>query len=361
MELVAPLLPELEEMRADIEAMLTSRWLTNRGVFVRRLEERVAKATGFAHAVSVANGTLGLMTAIRTLGWSGEVILPSFTFPATAHAVCWAGCEPVLADVVEDTFTLDPESVARLVGERTAGVLPVDIFGVPAPLEELSSVAGGAPLLCDAAHAFGVPVRERGVARAHVYSLHATKAVVAGEGGIIATDDLDLAERARRIANFGFEPGADCSGIGLNAKMPELSAILAFHQLDLLDEVLTGHRCWDAAYREALVDVPGLGFQRLPDEASCSRQFVPILVDPARFGRSADEVHAALLEDGIATRRYFAPAIHQLSCYAGRLRCDDLSRTEALTRRVLCLPVHPGRPASVASGIAERIRGMARG
>lgn len=355
-ELVAPLLPDAEELREDIAAMLESKWLSNNGAFVRRLEGRIAEATGFHHAVTTANGTLGLMVAIRALGWRGEVILPSFTFAATAHAVSWAGCTPVLADIDKATFTLDPGSVARLLGKNTAGILPVDIFGVPAPLAELADVAGSVPILSDSAHAFGVEITEPDLARAHVYSLHATKTAVAGEGGAVATDDPELAERARRLANFGFDGAADSDAIGLNAKMPELSAILAFHQLKRLDAMLSGQRRWDAAYRECLSDVEGLAFQKLPQGGN--RQFVPILIDPAAFGRSRDEVRSGLAEHSIVSRPYFQPPVHRLSCYAGKLRCDDLSRTEELASRILCLPVHPGEPVAKAREIAGLVRSL---
>ena len=352
-ELVAPLLPDLEELREDIEAMLESKWLSNNGAFVRRLEGRIAEATGFGHAVTTANGTLGLMVAIRALGWKGEVILPSFTFAATAHAVSWAGCTPVLADVDAASFTIDPGSVARLLGPDTAGILPVDIFGVPAPLEKLAEVAGSVPILCDSAHAFGAEIAERNIARAHVYSLHATKTAVAGEGGAIATNDQQLAARARRLANFGF----DSDAVGLNAKMPELSAILAFHQLKRLDAMLSGQRRWDAAYRECLADVEGISFQKL--HQGCNRQFIPIVIDPTAFGRSRDDLRAALSGHSIVSRPYFWPPIHRLACYAGKLRRDDLSRTEQLASRVLCLPVHPGEPAELAGDIAGLIRSLA--
>jgi len=357
-ELVAPLLPDLEEMREDIEAMLESKWLSNNGAFVRRLEGRIAEATGFGHAVTTANGTLGLMVAIRALGWKGEVIVPSFTFAATAHAVCWAGCTPVLADIDAATFTIDPGSVARLLGKNTAGIIPVDIFGVPAPLTELADAAGSSvPILCDSAHAFGVETGTPDIARAQVYSLHATKTAVAGEGGAIATNDQELAARARRLANFGFNGDADSDAIGLNAKMPELSAIFAFHQLKRLDAMLSGQRRWDAAYRECLAGVEGIAFQKLPQ--GCNRQFVPIVIDPAAFGRSRDDVRAALAENSIVSRPYFWPPIHRLACYAGKLRCDDLSRTEELASRVLCLPVHPGEPVAMATEIGGLIRSQA--
>ena len=152
-ELVEPLMPPVERLVPDIEAALRSRWLTN-GPFVRRLEEALGRELDVRHLVAVASGTAGLMVALRALGWQGEVIAASFGFAGTAHAIRWAGCEPVFAEVDRETFALDPASVTRMVTERTAGVLVTDAYGVPADIDSLADSAG-VPILADGAHALG--------------------------------------------------------------------------------------------------------------------------------------------------------------------------------------------------------------
>lgn len=358
-ELVAPLLPEAEDLLPDIRAALEARWLTE-GQFVRRMELRMADVVVGRHVVAVASATAGLMVALRALGWRGEVITPAFNFAGTAHAIEWCGCEPVLAEVDRDIFAIDPASVARLMGPNTAGVVTVDPYGVPADLDSLGAAADGLPILADAAHSLGSRPTFRRHPDARVYSLHPTKTVVAGEGGLVTTDEGDLAERVRRIKNFGFGRGQDAEAIGLNAKMPELSAILAFHQVDLLARTIEGRAEWDSAYRAALADVPGIRFQRIPDPSSTNHQYTPVVIEREAFGRTRDEVAAALLERNVVTRPYFSPPIHLMRAYRGRLRTDDLRWTEELSASVLCLPVHPGEPPSLAEDIAAMIRSMRR-
>jgi dTDP-4-amino-4,6-dideoxygalactose transaminase len=358
-ELVAPLLPDVESLVPDMRAALEARWLTE-GQFVRRLELRMTEVVGDRHVVAVGNATAGLMVGLRALGWQGEVITPAFGFAGTAHAIVWSGCEPVLAEVDRDTFALDPASVARLKGPRTAGVLPVDPYGVPANLDALGEATGDVPILVDSAHSLGSTPSFHLRPDLRVFSLHPTKTIVAGEGGLVTTDDADLADRVRRIKNFGFGRGQDAEAVGLNAKLPELSAILAFHQVDLLERTIAGRRDWDRAYRAALADVSGIAFQRIPEPSATNHQYTAVRIDRDAFGRSRDEVAAALLERNVATRPYFSPPIHLMAAYRGRLRTDDLRWTEELSASVLCLPVHPGESPALAEEIAGMIRSLRR-
>jgi dTDP-4-amino-4,6-dideoxyglucose len=358
-ELVSPLLPDLERILPDIREALASKWLTHDGPFVRRLELTLSDVLDIPHVEAVSSGTAGLMVALRGLMWRGEVITPSFGFAGTAHAIAWAGGTPVFAEVDRDSFTLDPSSAERLVGPATVGVLPVDAFGVPADVAAIRR-ATGLPVLIDAAHALGSGTAARTEAATKVYSLHPTKTLVAGEGGLVATTDGVLADRVRRLRNFGFGDDQNASAIGLNAKLPELSAILAFHQIELLPRTIAGRQAWDSAYRQALAEVPGIRFQALPPASTVNYQYTPIVVDPAAFGRSRDELAEGLQHRNIVTRAYFSPPIHLMDAYRGRLRSDDLSWTEELSSSVLCLPVHPGKPPELAMDIADVIASLRR-
>jgi len=360
-ELVSPVLPRADDLLPEIEEALATKRLSNNGPFVQRLERAMEEVLGVPDAVATSSCTLGLIVAMRALGWRGEVISPSFSFPASAHAITWAGCTPVLAEVDPDTWLLDSESVARLVGPATAGILAVDLFGLPVDLAALRAAAGSVPILVDAAHSFGSTRAEAAPPDAAVYSLHATKTIAAGEGGLVCVTQAEPAARVRRLINFGFEHESyDCGEVGTNAKLPELSAILAYHQIDGAPSVTEGRRRWDAAYRAALGDVRGIRFQALPENRRSNHEFSVIGIDAERFGRSRDEVLAALLEQGIVAKPYFSPPIHAMRCYVGKLRCDDLRITEALSNAALCLPVHPDEPASAATAVADQIRSLAR-
>ncbi len=210
-----------------VQGALDRRWLSNDGPLVREFESRIAAYLGVKHCVAITNGTIALEIAIRALGMTGEVIVPSFTFVATAHALHWQGLTPVFADIDPDTHCLDPESVRRLITPRTTGIIAVHLWGRPAPVAELEAIAAefGLALLFDAAHAFGVSVGEHMVGsfgRAEVLSFHATKFFNSLEGGAIVTDDDDVAHRARLMRNFGFAGEDTVVSDGTNGKLNEI-------------------------------------------------------------------------------------------------------------------------------------------
>ena len=205
-----PNLGDRGRLLARFENVLDRRWLTNDGLYVQALEHQIAEYLGVQHCVAVCSATIGLQIAIRALGLTGEVIVPSFTFPATAHALAWQGIAPAFCDVDPVTHNIDPGTVERLIGPRTTGILAVHLWGNPCDVDALTEIAErrGLELLFDAAHAFGCSYRGRMIGNfghAEVFSFHATKFVSAGEGGAIVTNDDELANKMRRLRNFGLE------------------------------------------------------------------------------------------------------------------------------------------------------------
>lgn len=192
-----------------VQGALDRRWLSNDGPLVREFEEKVADYLGVKHCVAIANGTIALEILAKAAGLTGKVIVPSWTFVATVHALQWLGLTPVFADVDPETHCLGPESARSKITERTSGILAVHLWGRAAPVVELEQLATeqGLTLLYDAAHAFGVAVGDRMVGTfgdAEILSFHATKFFNALEGGAIVTNDDAIAERARLARNFGF-------------------------------------------------------------------------------------------------------------------------------------------------------------
>ena len=278
-------------MARDVEAIVRSGLLTN-GPFVRRLEVRAAAYLGVRHCVAVACCTAGLMLVLRVAELTGEVIVPSFTFAATAHAVDWNGLRPVFADVDPDTLTLAPASVERGIGLRTSAILATHVYGTPCDVEGLAALAEehGLRLFFDAAHAFGSRHRGRmvgGFGDAEVFSLSPTKVLVAAEGGIIATDDDLLAERCRIGRDYGNPGDYDCRFIGLNARMSELHAAVALASFEDLEERLRERTRLADAYRSALGSVPGVSFPIVPDGDRSTYKDLTVLIDPESFGGSS--------------------------------------------------------------------------
>jgi dTDP-4-amino-4,6-dideoxygalactose transaminase len=328
-----------------LEAILDARWLTNDGRFVQEFERRVADRLEVEHCVAVSSGTVGLQIASRALELSGEVIVPSFTFIATAHALWWQGIEPVFCDVDPDTWTLDPTCVERLVGARTTAVLGVHLWGGACDIDGLSEVAGrrGLGLLFDAAHAFGCSYRGRtigGFGDAEVLSFHATKVLNTFEGGAVVTNDSRIAERCRLLRNYGFVGNEEVISLGINGKMPEIAAAMGLTSLEWLPEFVASNRRKYDLYRDDLEDVPGVAL-RVPAPAEDSNlHYVVVEVAEEEIGLSRDELLRVLEADNVFARRYFYPGAHRMEPYRSLYpeARGRLPHTERILRRVLSLP-----------------------
>ena len=246
-----------------VEAMLARRWFTNDGPYVVELEERIARKVGVKHCVLVSSGTTALCLLASAARLEGEVIVPSFTFVATAHALEWMGVVPVFCDIDLETWNLDAAACEEAIGPRTRAILGVHVFGRPCDTAALGEVAerNGLPLFFDAAHAFGCTHRGREVGSfgaAEVFSFHATKAFHTFEGGAVTTNRDDLAAAIRLLRNFGFRGLDDVSALGINGKMPEVCAAMGLSNLGEFEATVAANRATFEAYREELAEVPGL-------------------------------------------------------------------------------------------------------
>lgn len=355
-----PSIADPDAVARDVEAIVRSGLLTN-GPFVRRLEARAAEYLGVRHCVAVSSCTAGLMLVLRAAELTGEVIVPSFTFAATAHAVDWNGLRPVFADVDPDTLTLSPASVEGTVGMRTSAILATHVYGTPCDVEGLAAVADefGLRLLFDAAHAFGSRHAGRmvgGFGDAEVFSLSPSKVLVAAEGGIIATDDDLLAERCRIGRDYGNPGDYDCRFVGLNARMSELHAATALASFEDLEERLEERNRLATAYQAALGSIPGLSFPVVRDGDRSTYKDLTVMIDPARFGAPTRPVAEALGAEGIDSRRYYDPPVHRMRAYRSRGRvAGDLPVTAWAAEHVLSLPLWTGMTNAQVSGVAEAI------
>jgi len=339
------------------------RWLTNAGPAVKELETRLAAFLGVKHCVAICNGTVALELAIRALDLAGEVIVPSATFVATAHALQWQKIAPVFCDVDPRTHNIDPAAAAALITPRTTGIIGVHLWGRPCDVDALQSLADerGLALLFDAAHAFGCTHRGRsigGFGRATVFSFHATKVFNTFEGGAIATDDDALAAKLRLMKNFGFSGYDNVVSIGVNVKMPEVCAAMGLVNLEDLDSFIGANRRNYGVYREALAGAPGLSVAVYDERERCNFHYVVVEVDEARAGISRDEIVRALHAENVLARRYFHPGCHRMAPYAtsypeARLR---LPHTERLLSGVMSLPNGTAVAADVALRVAELVR-----
>lgn len=347
---------------ARLNDILDRRWLTNRGDYVIELEQRLAQLAGVRNCVLVANGTVGLELLIRALGLRGEVIVPSFTFVATAHALQWQEITPVFADIDADTHCLDPRSVESLITPRTSGIIGVHIWGRPCAIDELTAIAAGRnlKLIFDAAHAFACSHGARMIGsfgEAEVFSFHATKVMNTFEGGAIVTDDDDLAEKLRLMQNFGFSGYDRVIHIGINGKMTEVCAAMGLTNLESLDETIACNRANYQAYERVLADIPGLRLTKYDERLRNNYQYVVVTVeDDAALGR--DQLVEVLHAENVIARRYFFPGVHRMEPYRSCFPHADLLLpvTEALCRRVMVLPTGTAVSAQDIACIGKLIR-----
>jgi dTDP-4-amino-4,6-dideoxygalactose transaminase len=307
------------------------------------------------------------MLVERALGLRGEVIVPSFTFCATAHSLLWNGLRPVFVDCDPHTLNAGPEQIERAITPRTSAILGVHIFGLPAPVKELRDLADRRHLrlLFDGAHGFGSRVGATKVAAwgdATVFSLSPTKPLVAGEGGLIATDDSDLAARLRQTRNYGKSADNDCEQLGLNARMTELQAVLALAGLPHVERGIDRRNYLAGRYESFLGATRGLRMQHSSFACRNSRKDFAIVIDEARFGMSRNALEQQLARDNVETRRYFDPPLHKQKLYRSfhAPNSQSLPVTEKVSAGVLCLPLHAGLPEETVVRIAERIASLQR-
>ncbi|MFF1635245.1 DegT/DnrJ/EryC1/StrS family aminotransferase [Leifsonia sp. NPDC058248] len=349
-----------------VDQMFERRWLSNDGPLVQDFEQRIADFAGVKHCVAMSNGTAALEIAIRALGLSGEVIVPSYTFVATAHALQWQGITPVFADIDPLTHNLDPESVRRMITPRTTGIIGVHLWGRPAPVRELQEIADehGLQLMFDAAHAFATTLggkRIGGFGRAEIFSFHATKFFNTFEGGAVVTDDDEIAAAARLMRNFGFAGHDNVVSDGTNAKMTEVCAAMGLTNLAGVDAVIeTNHRNY-TAYQDALSGIPGVRLTQYDEAEECNFQYITVEVDDGPVSR--DEIVAALISKNVLARKYFWPGCHRMQPYrdlypdAGAL----LPNTEKVAARVIVLPTGTAVDEDAVASISEMIRVLTGG
>lgn len=343
-----------------LRAVFGRNWFTNGGPEEGEFQARVARRTQARHCVATTNATVALQIVARALGWRGEVIVPAFTFVATANALAWIGLEPVFCDVDPATQNIDPAQAERLITRRTAGMLAVHLWGRPCDVAALQAIADrhGVDLVFDAAQAWGCTIGATPIGtfgRAEVFSFHATKWVQAFEGGAIATNDADLARRCEAMKHFGFTGHDQTDTIGTNGTMTEVAAAMGSVSIEGEGAILERNRANYAAYAEGLDGIRGVRLLAPPPDGRWHYHYVILDVDEnAPLDR--DQLHRVLWGENILARRYFHPGCHRLEPYRAAWAGTTLPVTERLAGRTLVLPTGLQMDPAEASIVAECIQ-----
>jgi dTDP-4-amino-4,6-dideoxygalactose transaminase len=343
--------------------MLDRRWLSNEGPYVKELESKIAEFIGVKHCIAMCNGTIALEIAIRALELKGEVIVPSFTFIATAHSLQWQEITPVFCDIDHRTHHLDPAAVEKMITPKTSGILGVHTWGRPCDIKALTDMAQkhNLKLLFDAAHAFGCSYDGRMIGNfgsMEVLSFHATKFFNTFEGGAVVTNDDDLAKKMRLMKNFGFAGYDNVIYIGTNGKMNEAAAAMGLTNLESLEEFISvNHRNYEC-YNSCLSDIGGINILRYEDHEKQNYQYIVLEVDESDAGLSRDELLKVLHLENVLARRYFHPGCHRMEPYRSYFPHSHLllPQTEKVAQRVLVLPTGTAVPPEQISIICTIIR-----
>lgn len=342
-----PHLPPLEELMPLLQQIWDRRILTNNGPFHKQLEQALCEYLGVEHLALFANGTLALVTALRALRITGEVITTPYSFVATAHSLLWNNITPVFVDIDPHTFNLDPVKVEAAITERTTAILPVHCYGVPCDVDAIQAIADEYSLkvIYDAAHAFGVNCHCGSVLNhgdLSVLSFHATKVFNTFEGGAIVCRDEKMKLSIDRLKNFGFTGETKVVATGINAKMNELQAAVGLLQLQSIDAAIEQRAAIAAAYREAIEQIEGLSCPPPSPALRHNEAYFPILVGPS-YPLSRDALYEKLKEGDIYGRRYFYPLITEFPMYRQlpSAAAEQLPVAHRIASQVICLPIYP--------------------
>ncbi len=342
-----PYLPPLQEFIPYLEAIWDNKILTNGGPFHQQLEQALCEHLGVKHVSLFTNATIALVTALQALRITGEVITTPYSFVATAHSLLWNGIKPVFVDVDPATLNLNPAHIEAAITPHTTAIMPVHCYGQPCDVDAIQRIADtyNLKVIYDAAHAFGVQCHCGSVLNhgdLSVLSFHATKVFNTFEGGAIISPDAKTKLRIDRLKNFGYVDETTVVAPGINGKMSEINAAFGLLQLKHVEHALARRKAIDAAYREALKDVPGIRCLSGPAPTVANYSYFPVLVEPA-YALNRDGLYHALKAKGIFARRYFFPLITDFPMYRDlpSAHRDNLPVATAASQEVICLPMYP--------------------
>lgn len=356
-----PIKAHIESILADCRRILESGMITN-FEYVRKLEKTAAEYIGVKRCLAAANCTSALMLTLKALKIKdGEVLIPSFTFPATAHAVYWSNLGIKLVDCDPKKFTIDINDIKEKITDKTKVIMPVHVFGNPCDIEEITEIAKERSLrvVYDSAHGFGAKYKGKQIGQfgdAEVFSGSPTKAFTTVEGGIVSTNDSEIARSVDIGRNYGHSGNYNCAMPGLSARMSELHAAVGLNQLPYVDSDIQKRNKIATMYKHGLERLPGIKFQEINRNCISTYKDFSILVDQNQFGLDRDELSTALEKENIMTRKYFYPPMNMQDCYP-ELKAEEnaFPNTSEVSRNVLSLPMFSELTDQEVIGVVDAI------
>jgi dTDP-4-amino-4,6-dideoxygalactose transaminase len=330
-------LPPQNEYQAILKEAWDAGWITNRGVLVKRLEEKLKEFLGVHFLTATTNGTLPLQIALKLLGKGGEIITTPFSYVATTSSIVWEGCTPVFVDIHPEYLTIDEYQIEAAITPKTTAILATHVFGNPCAVDTIERIAQKHQLkvIYDAAHAFGVAYQGQSIFNygdVSTCSFHATKLFHTGEGGAMMCNDPDLHHQLFYSHNFGHNGPLDFHGLGINAKMSELQAAMGLTVLPYMDAILAKRKTLYQAYIAELRSCQVLQFQTIRSETQYNFAYFPLIFPTESI---LLKVVDALQKEQVFPRRYFYPSLNVLPYVASQ----PMPVSDSIARRILCLPL----------------------
>lgn len=336
-------LPPREEYNHYLDKVWESQWLTNMGPLAKTLEQQLSEHLKLEHLLFVTNGTVALQMAIKALDLKGEIITTPFSFVATTSSIVWEGCQPVFADIDENSLNIDPSKIEAAITPNTSAILATHVYGNPCDVVAIQQIADkhNLKVIYDGAHAFGIEVNGKSVydyGDISICSLHATKLYHSGEGGLLATPHAEIAKKLAYMRNFGFDGPEAFAELGINGKNSEFHAAMGLTNLKYIDQIHQKRKELTACYEEHLAAVPGFRPQ-WHAEANLNYAYLPFVFETEALMKNCLK---KLNENDIFPRRYFYPSLAKVLPYLkpDPERSRRMPVTEDIASRVLCLPLY---------------------
>lgn len=355
-------MPSYEEYVEAIKPLWDSRWLTNMGIYHKKLEKELTFFLDVPEISLTVNGHMALELVIQSFGFpeGGEVITTPFTFISTTHAIVRNRLSPVFCDIKESDGTMDESKIEALITPKTVAILPVHVYGHICNVEEIQRIADKYSLkvIYDAAHAFGERYDGTGIGNfgdSSIFSFHATKVFNTIEGGAVVCKNHTLYEKLYDLKNFGIRSEELVASIGANAKMNEFSAIMGLLNLKYIDRAIADRKRVYERYEERFSDIKGL--ERYISDSRIQRNYgyYPIKVKED-YPISRDELYDKLAENGIHARKYFYPLTADQACFKNKYKNDKLEVARKLSDQTLVLPIFEGLMDEQIDKICELVQ-----
>lgn len=339
-------MPTYEEYIEKIRSLWDTRWLTNMGVYHKELEKKLQEYLGVPQLSLMVNGHMALEMAIQAFDFpeGAEIITTPFTFISTTHAIVRNHLNPVFCDIKETDGTIDESKIENLITEKTVAILPVHVYGNVCNIEAIEYIAWkyGLKVIYDAAHAFGVKYKGKGIGAfgdASIFSFHATKVFNTIEGGAVTFSKHEIYEKLYNLKNFGIRGEEIVSDIGANAKMNEFCAAMGLCNLKHIDKSLSERKKRYEYYKNALVNIKGITFFEENNDVYKNYSYFPIRVTE-EYHMNRDELYNLLKENNIYSRKYFYPLTADQVCFKNKYKYNELSRARKIASQILTLPFY---------------------